>query len=415
MKTFKTLFFFLSISLFTIQSNNSSAQWEIYSNGITGGANINSLVASGNTIYAGTQGEGVYRSSNSGVSWTAVNNGLTQLSVYALCVSGQTIFAGTFNGLFKSTNNGAEWTSSGTGTGGSSIYTFAASGSTIFAVGNAGIFRSNDNGANWTELINGLPMNFSATAVTVTSSYVIVGENNTVTAGGIYRSSDGGNNWTLSNTGLSNGNVTSLASSGSIVLAGTAAGVYVSTTDGVNWASANGGLSSLFFTNTIYSYENKFFLGTNPNGGCFLTTNAGSNWLDKNQGFSGPQYVRSFVVANNYIFAAKYHSVWRRTYSETIGIQNLSSEVPNGYLLGQNYPNPFNPSTNIEFWIPGKLHVNLSVYDQRGNKVAVLVDETLPPGSYRASFEGSNFASGVYFYRLTSPGFSRTGKMTLLK
>lgn len=415
MKTLTTLSCLLVITILTFQSQNSSAQWALSSNGITGGVNINSLASTGNYIFAGSQGEGVYRSSDNGVSWTAVNNGLTQLSVYSLCVSGQNIFAGTYLGLFRSTNFGSDWTSSGNGTGGSSIYTFAVSGSTIFAGGNAGIFRSNDNGASWTELINGLPLNFAATAVAVTGNGILAGENNTTTAGGIYRSTDGGNNWTVSNSGLSNGNVTCFAVWGSFAYAGTAAGVYVSTNEGVSWSAANGGLAGLFYTNTLYSYGGNVFLGTNPNGGLFLTTNNGSNWLDKNQGFSGPQYVRSIVVANNYIFAAKYHSVWRRTYSEAIGIHILSSEVPDGYLLRQNYPNPFNPSTSIEFGIPGSLPVRLAVFDDKGSEVAVLVDAVLPPGRYSVRFDGSKLGSGVYFYRMTSRGFAETGKMVLLK
>ncbi len=414
MKTLTTLYCFLVITIFTFLSNNSSAQWEMSSNGITGGVNINSLVSAGSYIFAGSQGEGVYRSSNNGASWTAVNNGLTQLSVYSLCVSGQSIFAGTYLGLFKSTNFGAVWTPSGNGTAGSSIYTFTASGGTIFACGNAGLFKSNDDGANWTELTNGLPSDFGPTAIAVTGSGVLAGGE--VSFGGaMYKSTDGGCNWAISSNGLTSGHITCLAVSGSYVFAGTIAGVYVSANEGANWVAANGGLSGLFFANTLYSSGGNVFLGTNPNGGLFLTTNNGSSWLDKNQGFSGPQYVRSIVVSNNYIFAAKYHSVWRRAYSEAIGIQNLSSEVPDGYLLVQNYPNPFNPSTSIEFTIPGNLPVKLIVYDDKGSEVAVLVDEVLQPGKYRVRFEGSNLGSGVYYYRMTSHGFSETGKMVLMK
>jgi hypothetical protein len=47
--------------------------------------------------------------------------------------------------------------------------------------------------------------------------------------------------------------------------------------------------------------------------------------------------------------------------------------------------------------------------------VAVLVDEVLQPGKYRVRFEGSNLGSGVYYYRMTSRGFSETGKMVLMK
>ena len=84
------------------------------------------------------------------------------------------------------------------------------------------------------------------------------------------------------------------------------------------------------------------------NGGVFLSTNNGTNWLNKNQGFNVIPKVYSLLIANNYIFAGTYgQSVWRRSLSEIIGIQNISTEIPSKYSLSQNYPNPFNPTTKL--------------------------------------------------------------------
>ena len=99
----------------------------------------------------------------------------------------------------------------------------------------------------------------------------------------------------------------------------------------------------------------------------------------------------------------------------TVGINVLSSLVPEKFLLGNNYPNPFNPSTSIKFDIPVPGITVLKIYDSGGREVETLLNSKLQPGSYEFSFNAVNLPSGVYFYRLTSNEFSQTKKMVLLK
>ncbi len=105
------------------------------------------------------------------------------------------------------------------------------------------------------------------------------------------------------------------------------------------------------------------------------------------------------------------------------GLQKLSNYVPGEFSLSQNYPNPFNPATKIKFSIPlsrgvsegrGML-VRLIVYDILGREVASLVNERLSPGSYEVEWDGSDYPSGVYFYKLITSGYTETRKMVLLK
>ena len=102
-------------------------------------------------------------------------------------------------------------------------------------------------------------------------------------------------------------------------------------------------------------------------------------------------------------------------YSQQIGIQNISSEVPSAFSLSQNYPNPFNPTTNIRFDLPKSGSVKLVVFDELGREVATLVNEKLQPGTYEVDWNGSSYASGVYFYRIQTDEFSETKKMLLIK
>lgn len=102
-------------------------------------------------------------------------------------------------------------------------------------------------------------------------------------------------------------------------------------------------------------------------------------------------------------------------YSSTIGIQQVSTEIPAKFSLEQNYPNPFNPETNIKFNLPKASKVMLTVYDVNGKAVETLVNENLGAGSYEADFNASHLTSGVYFYMLTTNDFTETRKMILIK
>lgn len=99
------------------------------------------------------------------------------------------------------------------------------------------------------------------------------------------------------------------------------------------------------------------------------------------------------------------------SYSETQEIDFL----PTVYRLYQNYPNPFNPATTIEYSIPEKSNVTIKVFDLLGREVVTLVNKEKPVGLYEVKFDGSRFASGVYFYRIEAGKFSETKKFVLLK
>ncbi len=106
--------------------------------------------------------------------------------------------------------------------------------------------------------------------------------------------------------------------------------------------------------------------------------------------------------------------------SGIVGVSNTSSLIPEKYSLSQNYPNPFNPVTKIKFDIPSEVRgqtsdVKLTVFDVLGKEVITLINEAFAPGSYEADFDGSNFASGIYFYKLEAGSFIETKRMMLLK
>ena len=89
--------------------------------------------------------------------------------------------------------------------------------------------------------------------------------------------------------------------------------------------------------------------------------------------------------------------------------------TPVDFELSQNYPNPFNPVTTIDYSIINKSNVNMSVFDMTGRLIVTLVEGEKQAGAYSVSWDASNIASGIYFYKITANGLSTTRKMTLLK
>ncbi len=98
-----------------------------------------------------------------------------------------------------------------------------------------------------------------------------------------------------------------------------------------------------------------------------------------------------------------------------ISVQTISNEVPSAFSLLQNYLNPFNPATKIHYEISRNGFVRLVVFDILGKEIATLVNENQQAGVYETTFNASQFPSGVYFYRLTTSGFTDTKKMLLIK
>ena len=106
--------------------------------------------------------------------------------------------------------------------------------------------------------------------------------------------------------------------------------------------------------------------------------------------------------------------VGRYVNAPTTAVLENGSVIKN-FELYQNYPNPFNPATNIKFQIGSSRFVKLTVYDILGKEVEILVNKKLNAETYEINWNASNYTSGVYFYRLTSDGFSDTKKMVLIK
>ncbi len=121
------------------------------------------------------------------------------------------------------------------------------------------------------------------------------------------------------------------------------------------------------------------------------------------------------VNATNAGGTSSYSSTWSFTTTGATSVKQVGSEIPTTYALYQNYPNPFNPSTTIRFSLPYRSHITLKVFDLLGREVASLANEELDFGEHSIMFSGNELSSGVYFYRLTTPTFSQTKQLQIVR
>jgi photosystem II stability/assembly factor-like uncharacterized protein len=134
--------------------------------------------------------------------------------------------------------------------------------------------------------------------------------------------------------------------------------------------------------------------------------------------------VRNGNIADVWVLGSQFQ-ILHNSYLIT-GVEPPVATLPAEFALEQNYPNPFNPTTKVGFVVgrvvaprgsegPVLRHVRLVVYDLLGREVAVLMDETKPPGKYEVTFDASGLSSGVYICRLTAGDFVASRKMLLLR
>ena len=408
---FFTVVVILLISLLTLViTENCMSQWIQCSSGLEAGT-VHALAVSGNNIFAGTQGLGIYLSTNNGQNWT--HTALNNKNISSLAVSGNYIFAGIWNssGVYLSTNNGTTWTQ--TMLNNKSVESLVVSGNNIFAgTTSYGVYLSTNNGQTWDQTaLNSL----SVCCLAVSGNNIFAG---TGFGQGVYLSTNNGTTWTQ--TMLNNKTILSLAvsgnnseDSGQVIFAGADEnGVYLSTNNGTSWTQTALNNKSV---HSIAINGNNIFAGVYWSG-VYFSTNNGQNWIQKNQGFPSIITVYSLLIANNYIFAGTWGQyAWRRPLAEITGIQNISTKIPAAYFLEQNYPNPFNPSTKIRFAIPKNEIVTLKIFDLLGREVAVLVNEKLQSGIYETDWNASSHPSGVYFYSLNAGDFKQTKRMILVR
>jgi photosystem II stability/assembly factor-like uncharacterized protein len=275
-----------------------------------GGDFINTLAidpTNPGTLYAGADPGGVFKSTDGGSNWTAINNGITDLGVFALALdptTPTTLFAGTVGGAFKSTDGGLGWTVMNTG--GSFIDALAIDPATpaiLYAAAlGGGVLKSADGGGSWAAINSGLDdLTVYALAIDpATPATLYAG-----TKSGVFKTTNGGLGWLAMSSGITSGYVSALAidpADPATLYAGTNGGLFKSTNGGSAWTTVNNGLTNINIhalaidpTATATLYAGAYPFAADPAGGVFMSTDGGGDWIALNSGLTS-LYVRALVL-----------------------------------------------------------------------------------------------------------------------
>ena len=116
------------------------------------------------------------------------------------------------------------------------------------------------------------------------------------------------------------------------------------------------------------------------------------------------------------IFSEDYY-FWNDSFTVHVyplGTGGEEDVMPDKFALHQNYPNPFNPVTTIQYELPQRSNIQITIYDLMGRKVTTLISESQDAGCKSIQWDATNISSGMYFYQIKAGEFVQTCKMILL-
>ncbi len=409
----------LSISILILLASlgygyqDSYAQWEQLnapadSRGFM--RHITSLAISDSNLFAGAFEDGMYVSSNNGVDWAEINNGLPIKYIKHIVLIGNTLFVAKSESagvIYKSTNNGGDWTQVDT-IQDATINTIMTVGTQLFAGTNRGVYVSTNQGTEWKAINNGLVGGHLL--VDVMASYksdIFIGTE----VGSVFRSTDNGENWQSIGDSVFAGSVQYLTVNDDGIFATVFdSGVYFCPHISHSWMKANTGLPGSLSTGlpgergvrvqSLWYIDNNIFAGF-KDFGVYLTSDNGTSWQYVGQ---GKKYTSVYQFASNkdYLFLGSDGGVCRRLLSEMVTTEVKSEKHNISSNINYNYPNPFNSSTTINFSLKERGVTVLEVYDMLGRKSQTLANEVMDVGSHSVEFNGSGLTEGIYTVILIS-------------
>ncbi len=329
--------------------------------------------------------------------------------------------------VFRSTNYGQTWSSvfsSRRNSDGCPIEMDPNHPDTVYyAPSDSFLYRSTNFGNTWSQVGTKRFDDICIVEVLEGNSNIIL-TGDASSHGTLYRSSDYGSNWTNVNDTLSF-EIPDIANSNlnpSYVYCAFYEGIgglKRSTDKGINWTNVNINYRA-WAVDIARDDPTTFAYGTWSNNPIYLTNDGGVTFT-QTAIIPGGTFALYYYDRTT-LFAQMTEGFYKMkiNYSVPIGINQISSIVPDKFYLSQNYPNPFNPVTKIKFDITqdGRSEtqdVRMIVFNMLGNDVMTLVNEKLSAGYYEVKFDGSNFASGIYFYKLETGNFAETKKMILIR
>ncbi len=424
------------------RSSNSFSSRTTISANITGGQPTGAWVTpyimnplNSQILYAGY--DKVWKTKNRGDSWTAISSALSstnKLRSLAIAPSDTSvIYAADLSAMWKTTDAGAAWSSISLPTTAVSLTYIAVKAndpSTIWITyggysSGLKVYESTNGGSSWTNISGTLP-NVPVLCITQNtrstgSTQLFIG-----TDVGVY-AKDGSADWIYYNDGLPSVVVTELefyygATQAEDKLRAATYG------RGLWETSVEAALPVQLTKFTAMAKEkNQIILDwitateINNYGFEIQRSTGKEDWINigfvKGHGNSNSPKFYSFVDMPNggLKFLYRIKQIDFNGKFEYSPIEEATIGNPSSFTVHQNFPNPFNPTTNIRYELPYAGNVTIKLYDAIGKEVKVLSSKHETAGFHQLLFDGSQVASGVYYYSIQMGEFLQTRKMILVK
>jgi photosystem II stability/assembly factor-like uncharacterized protein len=403
---------------------NCLAQWYQQNSGTTAWLNGIYFVNANTGTAVGDSGI-VLRTTNGGLNWFRQNSGLSEDAIlqkvcFVNANFGTIVGSRNQGGLILHTSNGGEtWIKQESP---NPYWQFVnlkfIDESTGYAVGRAPgvIIKTTNSGRTWSEVPQSQnPYAHWSGIDFVNANTGWVAGSDVISGGVILKTTNGGANWERQDYFAPFG---SQFYSISFIdaLTGVVAGDYIflTTNGGINWIRADSNRA----LNSVKMINSNIGTAVGYNWEILRSTNGGHTWDLQPPPVTAGFLDVSFADPNIGWIAGTDGTILHTTNGGVIGIQPIRNKVPEKFQLYQNYPNPFNPRTKIKFDIPVEtglrpVSTRLVVYDVLGKEISILVNQQLHPGTYEVDFDGANYPSGVYFYRLETGNYIETRKMII--
>lgn len=302
-------------------SHDSGTRWNSSNSGLTN-LIINCICKNPlnrNTVYIGTGGGGVFRTNLAATTcpWVPRSYNLGNSNVLCIAMSPvdtNVVFAGTVSGIYRSLNTGGSWSNITNNLADANVNAVAIGGNfdTLYTGTNSGVFKSTDGGTTWVSKNVGLTNLFIKSLKIDPKSHSIV---LAATFGGVFKSINRGESWVPKNGGLGNLYVRDLEihpDSSAVYCAGTGNGFYISRNGGNSWGDFSGGLTDReVYATAINASGQKLLAGTYW-GGTYESV-ARAPWIQKIEGMDNT-FINSVDINplnNDIIQVTSYGQIFR--------------------------------------------------------------------------------------------------------